>query len=385
MSISKTAPGAPGIEARWTSSAKAGVGTSFNKSSEVSFTLSHGIVNEVYFPREDSAWIRDIGLIVTDGKGFFSEEKRHAEHKVETAGDGIPAYTLTNTCQDKRYRITKDIVTDPRRDTLLQRVAFKALKGKAADYHLYVLLAPHIDNQGAENDAWLGDYKGVPMLYAQRDKKCIALACSAPWKKRSVGYVGRSDGWIDLHRHGLMTWEYEKAPGGNVALTAEIDLEQAEGDLVLAVGFGRNPTEASHRAYASIVEGFGAIQKKYVELWQNWQESLITMTSTKDKLGKLARTSAAILRIHESKRFPGAIIASFSIPWGHSKGDGDIGGYHLVWPRDLVESSGGADCPRRPQVRRARPGISADHPGTRRPLVAEYVAGGRSPLAGPST
>jgi glucoamylase len=37
----------------------------------------------------------------------------------------------------------------------------------------------------------------------------------------------------------------------------------------------------------------------------------------------------------------GAIIASLSIPWGSSKGDDDLGGYHLVWPRDLVEVAGG--------------------------------------------
>ena len=341
MSNSKTAPGAPGIPARWTSSAKSGVGTSFNKSSEVTFTLSHGIVNEVYFPREDSAWIRDIGLIVTDRKEFFSEEKRDTEHEVKTVGDGVPAYILTNTCEDKRYRITKEIVTDTRRDTLLQRVTFEALKGKASDYHLCVLLAPHIANKGAENEAWLGDFKGIPMLYAQRSHRCIALACSAPWKRRSVGYVGTSDGYTDLYRHKQMTWEYEEAPNGNVALTAEIDLEQVDKDFVLAVGFGRNPTEAGHRAYASIVEGFDRIQERYVRFWQNWQESLITLISPKDKIGELARISASMLRIHESKRFPGGIIASFSIPWGYSKGDGDIGGYHLVWPRDLVESSGG--------------------------------------------
>lgn len=28
-----------------------------------------------------------------------------------------------------------------------------------------------------------------------------------------------------------------------------------------------------------------------------------------------------------------------SIPWGETKGDAEIGGYHLVWPRDLVQSA----------------------------------------------
>jgi len=49
----------------------------------------------------------------------------------------------------------------------------------------------------------------------------------------------------------------------------------------------------------------------------------------------------AVLRTHESKDFLGGIIASLSIPWGFNKGDEDLGGYHLIWPRDLVESAGG--------------------------------------------
>ena len=48
----------------------------------------------------------------------------------------------------------------------------------------------------------------------------------------------------------------------------------------------------------------------------------------------------AVLRTHESKDFVGGIIASLSIPWGFNKGDEDLGGYHLVWPRDLVETAG---------------------------------------------
>ena len=33
------------------------------------------------------------------------------------------------------------------------------------------------------------------------------------------------------------------------------------------------------------------------------------------------------------------IVASMSIPWGETKGDNDLGGYHLVWTRDLVQSA----------------------------------------------
>jgi glucoamylase len=35
------------------------------------------------------------------------------------------------------------------------------------------------------------------------------------------------------------------------------------------------------------------------------------------------------------------MIASLSIPWGETKGDEDVGGYHLVWTRDMVNSATG--------------------------------------------
>ena len=43
-------PGRPGIPPTWTSSAKTGVGTSARRHSRVWFTISHGILDEVYFP-----------------------------------------------------------------------------------------------------------------------------------------------------------------------------------------------------------------------------------------------------------------------------------------------------------------------------------------------
>jgi glucoamylase len=57
--------------------------------------------------------------------------------------------------------------------------------------------------------------------------------------------------------------------------------------------------------------------------------------------GDLSQKSLAVLRTHESKSAPGALIASLAIPWGFSKGDNDQGGYHLVWGRDMVETAGG--------------------------------------------
>jgi glucoamylase len=336
-----SAPGAPGISARWTSSAKTGVGTALSSKSRVWFTLSHGIFNEIYYPRIDQACIRDMGFIVTDGANFFSEEKRGAASGVHWLADGVPAFHLVNTCHNGRYRIEKQILTDPHRNTVLQQVQFIAQQGALTGYHLHVLLAPHLGNHGSGNTAWVGEFEGVPLLFAQRNGDALALACSAPWTKRSTGFVGSSDGWQDLKAHKQMTWEYTRAENGNVALTAEIDLFKSHGEFVLALGFGSNPDEAARSAIASLRDGFDKAKRDYITGWQTWIKTHASPEKSKPISSDLSQISLAVLRTHESKHAPGALIASLAIPWGFSKGDNDQGGYHLVWSRDMVETAGG--------------------------------------------
>jgi glucoamylase len=336
------APGWPGIPARWTSSAKSCVGTALSNKSRVWFTMSHGIFNEIYYPRIDQACVRDMGMIVTNGTDFFSEEKRSADTEVQWLADGVPAFHVVNTCRQGRYRIEKRILADPQRDALLQQTRFVALQEEITYYRLYLLLAPHLGNHGAGNTAWLGEYKGGPMLFAQREGNALALACSVPLLNRSVGFVGISDGWQDLVSHKQMTWNYTRAENGNVALIAEIDLNKGSGEFLLALGFGRNAAEAGNRARASLQDGFDAAQSKYIRQWKRWQDTLLHLDKEQSD-GRLNfyRAGTAVIRTHEAFNFRGGIIASLSIPWGFSKGDDDLGGYHLVWPRDLVESAGG--------------------------------------------
>jgi glucoamylase len=111
------APGWPGIPARWTSSAKSGVGAALSPTSRVWFTLSHGILDEIYHPRLDWACTRGMGLIVTDGEEFFSEEKRHTHSQVAYLASGVPAYRLTNTCMEGRYSKTGRRIRARRRPT----------------------------------------------------------------------------------------------------------------------------------------------------------------------------------------------------------------------------------------------------------------------------
>jgi glucoamylase len=335
------APGWPGSEPRWTSSAKSGVGASLSPTSRVWFTLSHGIFNEIYYPRLDLACTRDMGLIVTDGRDYFSEEKRHAASSISYLSEGVPAYRLVNTCKQGRYRIEKEIVADPKRDAVLQQTRFTPLRDDLKDHLLHVLLSPHLGNRGSGNTAWVGDYKGMPMLFAQREDLTLALACSAPWVNRSAGFVGISDGWHDLMEHKRMTQTYRRAENGNVTLTAEIDIVSCAGAFLLALGFGRNAAEAGNRARASLLDGFDAVRNDYLREWTAWQQTLTISGGTTTDGSNLCRISTAVLRTHEANNFPGGTIASLAIPWGFAKGDEDLGGYHLVWPRDLAEAAGG--------------------------------------------
>jgi glucoamylase len=334
------APGWPGSNPRWTSSAKSGIGTALNRESRIWFTLSHGILNEIYYPRVDQACTRDMGLIITNGKDFFSEEKRHTLNKTTYLADGVPAYRMVNTCTEGRYRIEKEIITDPKRPVLFQRIKFTALKGKLENYQLYVLLAPHLANQGSNNTAWVGEHNGRPMLLVEREGYALALACSENWLKRSVGFVGVSDGWQDLNANKSMSWFYDRAENGNVALTGEVELPKDGNEFFLTIGFGTKTAEAAQAAEDSLKDGFDSARNQYFKEWHEWNATLKEIKRTISKAGKLNSISALVMRTCESKEHPGGIVASLSIPWGFAKGDTDLGGYHLVWPRDLAETAG---------------------------------------------
>jgi len=338
-SSARYAPGWPGIPPRWTSSAKSGAGTALNRQSKVWFTVSHGILNEVYFPRVDQACTRDMGFLVTNGLDFFSEEKRNCTFENDPIVPGIPVFQLTNTCMSGRYRIHKEVLSDPYRNVVLQKVRFEPLQGELSDYHLYALLSPHLANFGSGNTGWTGDYKGYPMFFAEHGACALALASSAPWKKTSVGFVGTSDGWQDVSEHFQMEWDYNRAENGNIALTGEVDLDACKGEFVIALGFGGSWTEAGQHTRSSLLEEYAETRERYITQWRTWQSSLLKLDEPPRQYD-LYRASTAVLRTHESKDFLGAIIASLSIPWGFNKGDEDLGGYHLIWPRDLVESAG---------------------------------------------
>jgi glucoamylase len=331
------APGWPGIPARWTSSAKDGVGAALTQGSQVWFTISHGIVNEIYYPRVDQACVRDVGLIVTDGGAFFAEVKRDCDTVVERIEDGVPAFRLTSTHRGGRFRLINQVIADPRSDSILLHIRLENSSKTAL--RLFALLAPHLVNAGAHNNGKRSEYKGRHILSAVGDGTHLAMLGSLPFLASSVGFVGVSDGWRQLRDHGRLIDQYDTATDGNIALSAELAVG-ADGGSVLAVGFGRTWAEGAYHARTSSMSPFETILNDYSAGWRAWQSGLRTM-ERRAHGQNMYRVSANILRVHQTPTFPGGFIASLSIPWGFSKGDDDMGGYHLIWPRDLCETAGG--------------------------------------------
>src|SRR5437763_2001861 len=334
------APGAPGTAPSWTSSAKDMVGTSLGPA-RLWFTLGFGIVKEVYYPRVDLLQIRDLGFIVAGPDGFWSELKRNANYRLRPVAPGVAAAEIRH--DHPRYVLQLRLTPDPQRDVLLIQCA---LDGDA-DLRLYVLLAPHLGATGFGNVAVAERHRGRRLLWAEQGPFGLALAAvdedqRDAFGRISAGYVGVSDGWQDFSRNGAMTWEYEVAGPGNVALTGELPRR-----AVLALGFGSSAEAAATLALSSLMQPFATVLRQQIADWEAWQARCFAgagmqLRGPVDAVAPLREqvlTSSVVLRAHLDKTFPGAMVASLSIPWGDT-GD-QRSGYHLVWPRDLVECAGG--------------------------------------------
>lgn len=333
------AHGKPGEEPRWSSGAKTLVGTAASARSRIWYTIGNGTLNEIYFPDVDQANTRSIRFLVTDGRTFFSDEEWDAEHVVEWLASGVPGCHIESRCKQGRYTLIKDIITDPIRDTLIMRVRFTTYR-PAADLKLYLFLDPHLGDRGSDNDAWVGRYKDTTMLLAQRDRTCLAVVAEPAFLATSCGYAGKTDGASTLSRfEGLP--EANLAEQGNVALTGEVNWKDADGQFTISMGCGSDPAEAAQQARAGILEVFEKTQGVFLKEWQNQQAQYSEIPDLSGHAFDMYRVSTAVLETHQSKRFPGAFIASLSLPWGFARSDKDIGGYHVLWPRDMVETAMG--------------------------------------------
>jgi glucoamylase len=300
--------------------------------SRIWFTLGHGIVNEVYYPRVDLPQVRDLGFIIAGDDGFWCEVKRQGDYRLNLPAPGVPAPTIVH--HHDRFELTVRVVPDSSRDVLLVDIKLTGDEGLRP----YVLLAPHLGGSGWDNIAAAGRHYGRNVLWAEQGPFGLALAAVSlsqrdALHRMSAGFVGVSDGWQDFSRNQGMTWRHERAGPGNVALIGELERE-----CVLGLAFGASRGGAASLAVASLARPFEQPWEEQITAWRDWHENChesLDIGAPGADLEAQFHTSRMVLRCHMDKLQSGAMVASLSVPWGNTS-DGR-GGYHLVWPRDLVE------------------------------------------------
>ncbi len=188
------------------------------------------------------------------------------------------------------------------------------------------------------NDGYVVEQGGLEFLVAQKQGTWLAMGANRPFRRASVGYTGASDGWTDLASDYLMDYEFDRALNGNIALTAELDAGIGD-EFVLGLAFGRGLPDAVTTLLLSLTVPFDEHLARYREGWAHVAHVLRPLAPHSGDKGNLFYASHSLILAHEDKTFPGARIASLSIPWGQAQSDDDRGGYHLVWTRDLVQSA----------------------------------------------
>ena len=330
MSGDQAAPGKPGISPTWSSSDKDFVTTALG-ASRLWATVGHGVVNEVFWPSTGRPRLRDMTFYLVGERGFV-DLKRVAAYDLSRPDPTLPLLTIVHRGDD--YRLTLEILPDPSRDVLLVRYAVEG------PYQLVLIVAPHMAGKGMRDRAWIDGelFAGPEAAESARDETlCVAATC--PFAMPSAGFVGVSDGWQDLSQHGRLTFAYDHASDGNVALTAGL----SSSDGIVALAFAESAAGARTLARSSLADAFDKIRTNFLDGWAAWREqsglqkTLASLEPNADadlekRLVDEALFSATVLKTHEDRTYPGALVASLSVPWGSSTDT--LGGYHLVWPRD---------------------------------------------------
>ena len=349
--------GGPGSEPRWTSSVKDAVGTAYAASSRIWFTCAYGVLNEVYHPTLDRAQVRDMEFLVTDGESFVHEEKRDLHSTFEYIHEEALGVRYTSRDPEGRYTLTKEIICDPHHAVILNHVRIEGDADLLPRLKVYALLAPHLDGGGAGNSARAVDIAGRKVLLAWKNEYSLAMGSSCGFSRVSCGFVGVSDGWRDLMDNFRMDWEFGSATNGNIAVMGELDVDCARQsgtiEFTLAFGIGEGHHTAAQKTMGSLATPFEDHKSRFIAQWHraanpNW------LAAKACDGGKLMGASHNVLLAHEDKTYSGAFVASLSIPWGQAKSDDDLGGYHLVWTRDMVQTASAMlACGRAETARRA--------------------------------
>ncbi|CAA9320527.1 MAG: GH15 [uncultured Nocardioidaceae bacterium] len=335
------APGGPGVSSRWTTGAKNGLGTSAGTGSKVWFTLTGGMMSEVYYPGVDVANVKSLQVVVSDGSTFTDVEGTDTVQRVQLRDRRSLSYRQVNTDVEGRYRVVKTYLTDPDRASVVVKVEVVSLDG--GDYRAYLLYDPHLANSGRHDTGRTVDGRLVATDTSGERPVASALAARPRFRATSSGFDGTSDGLTDLRDDHALDWRHDSATNGNVVQVAELRRDRdGRSTSVVALSFGRGPEHALDKARASLGTAWGSLRRDYRAGWHRYLDRLSPAPRSVADSTRLATqydVALMTLRAHEDKTYRGANIASLTVPWGEAV-DADepgVGGYHLVWARDLYQ------------------------------------------------
>ncbi|MBU2983852.1 glucan 1,4-alpha-glucosidase [Saccharophagus degradans] len=355
-----TAPGAPGAAPTWAYSGKTGIGTSYEQYvegryqasaptgnvSKVWFSVTQGILTETMYGLIHEAQLKDMQFFI-QGPDFLHSERDDTEHHIEylhTDAKGNPlslAYKLVNKDKQGRYQIEKHIATNPDNQSVVMKVIFTSnIDGITP----HLVANPHIANTGINDKGWVEDNT----LYASDGNSAMAIALKGSPIIGSAGFVGTSDLPTDL-ADGKVDWQYSSTgeTTGNVSLAASLpEMAKGSAEWEIALGFGDSAANANKAAQTSLKTGFAKVLANYngegeAVGWEDYLASLPNLPAMAAQAtdgGKLAYTSAMVLKAQEDKSHAGALIASLSNPWGDIVPAVESStGYKAVWPRDFYQ------------------------------------------------
>lgn len=344
-STQTVAPGGPGADAQWATAGKQAVGTANSPNSKVWFTLAQGVMTEVYYPDVMTANVHMLQFIVVDPKTKKVEtEFDDATHDIKVLLPDSLAFQQINTAKSGNWVIAKTYATDPSTNTVAVQVS---LVSDNPLLELFVYFDPAVNNSGMNDAGWTKD----GLLMSSDGDKFLALASKAGFAQATNGFLGSSDGLSQLKQQKKLI-KFDRADNGNVVQVAQVKpigtipkgvifldgkrTRRWTNVFNICMGFGASEVEAITAASSNSKRNFAEIDARYREGWENYVK---TLPKVDPKYQAQFNMAAMQLKAHEDKSNPGANVASLSIPWGGgvNANDNNVGGYHLVWSRDLYQ------------------------------------------------
>jgi glucoamylase len=316
--IAAPAAAAPGHKGTWTPADKHGFVTSATRPSRVWQTLRQRSITETFWPNLGTPAVRDLRFVVTDGRTFTDVDATTPGRVVPTAD----SLAVTQINENARWQLTKEVITDPRRNAVLINVRLASKSG--APLRLYAVLDPALSNTPDDDHVRGGiasDRHGAVVMLREGGARTVS------------GYKGtRSDPLRLLRRHRFPHRTARRR--GNVVMAMRVRPTDT-----IALGFGRHKLDASDAAREALGAGFNPTAVRFAAGWQSYLGRYPVPLSVPADLAPLYDHSLMVMHASEDKAHPGAGVASPTMPWawGRLTIDDPSAPYHLVWARDLYQ------------------------------------------------